>query len=162
MDVAKELRAGQIHEIRPRAHKMTDSCGPRAALRQLQVSDMSEIDRRCWVEKARLDAVLGGKQKSMKGLKSALACYVSFMSKCDFFRCYAIGSRTLCWAGAVFPSTTSYFPPSLRALLAWSVLFRSAGTLRNYFGFVKTGCMIAGVSTEVRYQPYCRAAVLIV
>jgi hypothetical protein len=62
----------------------------------------------------------------------------------------------------VFPSTTVYFPPSLRALLAWTVLFRSASTLRNYLGFVKSGCMIAGVSTEVRNLACCRAALVAV
>ena len=84
VDVAKELRLGQVDQLLPRSSKLADSCGPRAALRQLEACGMSECDRRVWVEKARLDAVMGGMQKSMKGLKSALACYVSFMSKCAF------------------------------------------------------------------------------
>lgn len=86
VDVARGLRAGQVDQILPRSSKLADSCGPRAALRQLKAGGLSESDKRCWVENARLDAVLGGMQKSMKGLKSALACYASFMSKCDLAR----------------------------------------------------------------------------
>ena len=44
-----------------------------------------------------------------------------------------------------------YFPPQLDTLLAWSTTFRSAGTLSNYLGYVKTGCLIVGASTEVGF-----------
>ena len=52
-------------------------------------------------------------------------------------------------AGKCFPRHGLPFPPSLPVLLAWSTLFRSHRTLTNYLGYVKTGCMLVGVSTEV-------------
>ena len=61
--------------------------------------------------------------------------------------------RVCVGAGTVYPGTTRFFPPSLNVLLAWSLLFRSGGTLRNYFAFVKTGCLVCGVSTEVFDHP---------
>ena len=47
----------------------------------------------------------------------------------------------------------TFFPPSLRMLLAWTTIFRSGGTLRNYLGYVKTGCIIVGVSTGASCKP---------
>jgi integrase len=37
----------------------------------------------------------------------------------------------------------------LEALLAWSTLFRSGGTLSNYLSFVRTACIICEVDTQV-------------
>ena len=51
--------------------------------------------------------------------------------------------------GKCFPRHGLPFPPSLPVLLAWSTLFRSHRTLTNYLGYVKTGCMLVGVCTEV-------------
>lgn len=48
----------------------------------------------------------------------------------------------------------NYWPPPLNALLAWSVLFRCKGTLCNYLGYVRTGCMIVGVSVQVGVACY--------
>ena len=55
----------------------------------------------------------------------------------------------MAFADTVFPNVKHYYPPRLDALLAWSVLFRSGGTLRNYLGYVKTGCIMAGADTKV-------------
>eukprot|EP00973_Karenia_brevis_P002444 329901-Karenia_brevis.AAC.1 len=52
-----------------------------------------------------------------------------------------------CVEGACFPGTTMIFPPSLRALLAWSTMFRCAATFQNYVGYVRTACLLAGVPT---------------
>ena len=43
------------------------------------------------------------------------------------------------------------WPPKLEVLLAWSRLFRCSGTLQNYLGYVKTGCMLVMAGTEVGY-----------
>ena len=58
-------------------------------------------------------------------------------------------SACMAFADTVFPNVKRYYPPRLDALLAWSVLFRSGGTLRNYLGYVKTGCIMAGADTKV-------------
>ena len=55
---------------------------------------------------------------------------------------------------AIDPGTMDYWPPPLNALLAWSVLFRCKGTLCNYLGYVRTGCMIVGVSVKVGVACY--------
>jgi hypothetical protein len=111
---------------------------------------MSSSERCTWVETARVEAILGSMRLSMKSLRSGLACYVAFVGRlillgawCGLCLCVAVPDATR-------PNTTMYFPPSLSTLLAWSVLFRSKGTLTNYFGYVKTGCMLVGVSTKVR------------
>eukprot|EP00973_Karenia_brevis_P032391 4465473-Karenia_brevis.AAC.1 len=38
-------------------------------------------------------------------------------------------------------------------LLAWSALFRNAGTFQNYLSFVRTGCMLVKAPTEVFKDP---------
>ena len=45
-----------------------------------------------------------------------------------------------------------FFPPRLKVLLAWTTMFRSGGTLRNYIGYVKTGCIIVGADTRARRE----------
>ena len=45
-----------------------------------------------------------------------------------------------------------FFPPRLKVLLAWTTMFRSGGTLRNYLGYVKTGCIIVEANTGVRRE----------
>jgi len=50
----------------------------------------------------------------------------------------------------VHHSDEPYLPPRTNVLLAWSTLFRSAGTWRNYSGYVKTCCIALGYSTKVR------------
>ena len=47
------------------------------------------------------------------------------------------------------PVHKKYFPPPLNLLLSWTTLFRSGQTLRNYLGYVQTGCLLAGVPTTV-------------
>ena len=77
---------------------------------------------------------------------SSRLCVRSFLCKREFDACSALS-----WpAGACYPEVQTFFPPSLEALLAWSVTFRSAGTLTNYLGYVRTRCMIVNVSTAVR------------
>ena len=56
-------------------------------------------------------------------------------------------------AGAVYPGCTTFFPPQLDALLAWSRLFRCKGTFDNYVSYVKTGCML--VKTDLKVSSVC-------
>ena len=53
--------------------------GPRGALCKLDLGSMSERERQVWIEKARLDAILGGVRLSMASLKSGLRCYIAFV-----------------------------------------------------------------------------------
>ena len=48
-----------------------------------------------------------------------------------------------------------YFPPTLDLLLSWTTMFRSGRTLRNYLGYVQTGCLLAGASTQVECVSAC-------
>ena len=47
------------------------------------------------------------------------------------------------------PELKRYFPPPLELLLAFAMDFRSPVTLKNYYGYIKTGCMLAGAPVEV-------------
>jgi hypothetical protein len=123
--------------------------GPRAALRKTLLSNCSQEERAAWVEKARLDALLGGMSRSMTSLRSGLRCYIAFVGALGVgIARHSMFLRDCALADACFPGTKKYFPPTLTALLAWSVLFRSGGTLRNYLGYVRTGCMVVGADTK--------------
>ena len=61
--------------------------------------------------------------------------------------CHCSGPLVL--ADQVAPNTRSYFPPKIDILLAWSTLFRSEGTLSNYLGYVRTGCLLVKAPTQV-------------
>jgi len=50
---------------------------------------------------------------------------------------------------SIHTGVKKYFPPKLEWLLAWSTLFRSEGTLGNYLGYVKTGCLLCKASVKV-------------
>ena len=51
---------------------------------------------------------------------------------------------------ALFPGKDSKLPPRLETLLAWSRLFRSGRTFRNYLGYVRTACLVTKQSVVVR------------
>ena len=123
--------------------------GPSVALKRTQLSSMSGFERDVWVQKARLEAILGSMSQSMASLRSGLRCYVAFIGIHVWGHGVGLLVASLRVADACFPGTKAYFPPSLNTLLAWSVLFRSGGTWRNYLGYVKTGCIIVNVDTQV-------------
>ena len=52
-------------------------------------------------------------------------------------------------AGVVNGPEGRLFPPSLDTLLAWCALFRHVGTLSNYLGYVKTGCLLVKADVAV-------------
>ena len=47
------------------------------------------------------------------------------------------------------PNAKYVLPPMLDDLLAWSIMFRSDGTLSNYLGHVKTACLLYNVAVTV-------------
>jgi hypothetical protein len=46
-----------------------------------------------------------------------------------------------------------YFPPQIGDILAWSTLFRFAGTWMNYLNYLKTGCMMVQAPSLVGIVP---------
>ena len=54
-----------------------------------------------------------------------------------------------CRADTWDPELKRYFPPPLELLLAFAMDFRSPVTLKNYYGYIKTGCMLAGAPVQV-------------
>ena len=80
--IIAELKAGNVDTLAPRpANKDGAARGPRAALKKLRIDEMTEYEKDFWLEKARIDAILGGARLSMKSLKSGLRCYVAFVGK---------------------------------------------------------------------------------
>ena len=59
---------------------------------------------------------------------------------------------------AVRPDDQPVLQPLQADILAWSAMFRHVGTLKNYLGLVKTGCLLVGVSTDVFSSPATRRA----
>ena len=128
------------------------SRGPLEALRHSGLHFKSKEERAKWTAEARLDAILGGCQASVGSVKSGLRCYLAFAGSYNWYSCCASSHLPFQLADALAcKSPKVYFPPQLDTLLAWSTTFRSAGTLSNYLGYVKTGCLIVGASTEVGF-----------
>ena len=133
-----------------RAVNMTaHGVGPTQATKRLRLAERTEDQRNTWIEEARLDAILGSTRLSLPSLRTGLRCYVSFVSKWHPKASMIHVCIIILVAGACYPECKTFFPPKLTTLLAWSTTFRSADTLRNYFGYVKTGCIIVGASLEV-------------
>jgi len=104
--------------------------GPRKALQRLQKKELDAGQKAMWMETARLDAILGSCCRSMPSVRSGIKMYLAFVDE-------------------TYEGPKKYFPPQLEWLLAWSTLFRSQGTLANYIGYVKTGCLIVKQSVKV-------------
>ena len=128
------------------------SRGPLEALRHSGLHFKSKEERAKWTAEARLDAILGGCQASVGSVKSGLRCYLAFAGSYNIIHVVHHSHFSFQLADAItckWPKV--YFPPQLDTLLAWSTTFRSAGTLSNYLGYVKTGCLLVGASTEVGF-----------
>ena len=110
--------------------RLVVNTGPRAMLKLLDVEEMGADVRLQWLEEARVNAVLGSCKHSLKSLRSGFSCFAAFARVAD-------------------PGCVNVIPPKLDLLLAWSTLFRSERTLGNYFGYVKTACLLYGVSVEI-------------
>ena len=107
-----------------------EGLGPRGALKRVMATVKSEEEKSAFVQRARLDAILGSCLASMPSVRSGVRCYLAF-------------------ADALGHKEGMYMPPHLDMLLTWSTLFRSVGTFSNYLGHVKTACLLIGVSTGV-------------
>lgn len=72
---AAEARA--IPVSRP-ARDIAAGLGPRAVLKRANLKEKSVEERRHWMEEARLDAILGQKESTLKSLRSGVSCYTAF------------------------------------------------------------------------------------
>lgn len=146
------VRLGLIDDLEDRPRNVTAAhAGPRAALQRLDLSGLSRAGRDRWAESARVDAILGSCRLTMKSVRSGMKCWIAFIGA--RLRCYAVysylSSSLLPLLDELRPGSKKYFPPRLEDLMAWSTLFRSAGTWANYCNYVKTGCLIVRASTDV-------------
>ena len=117
-----------------------------AAVAKFRSVERSLREREEWVEHARVKAILGGMRASLPAVKSGLRCYVAFVGTIVAPCCVCACALR---ADAISPGARTYFPPQLKVLLAWSVLFRCSGTFSNYLSYVKTGCLLVEGSVKV-------------
>ena len=113
-----------------------------------------------WLLEARLDAILGGSSRSHKSVRSGIRCWMGFVGKlpvCALLS-FGIASGAFLLIDRYDPVRKRYFPPPLELLLPWTTLFRSGGTLRNYLGYVQTGCLMVDVPTHVFQEPALKKA----
>jgi hypothetical protein len=131
------LRQGEVPDLKlNESGSVAGGGGPLWALRAFCFQDMSAVDKFMWLEKARVDSILGASRGSLPSVRSGIRCYLAFVT-------------------AVAPETPSFFPPQLQLLVAWSRLFRVRGVFSNYLGYVKTGCMLVKAPTEVWLRVSC-------
>ena len=118
--------------------------GPRRLIQQL-VERVPEIsDRETWAGQARAQAIVGSCPGSLDSARSGMRAWISF---------YRHGLKR----------TGQAFPPTIDDLLAFSRLFRHPGTFCNYVNYIRLGCELVGVSTEVfAHSALKRAKVAIV
>ena len=96
---------------------------PTAALNKLQIA--LEHDSRShaeWASDARIVAIMGSCCKSHKSFRSGINNWLKFAD-------VALGGRARA------------FPPTLDAILAWSLTHRCVGTWSNYVGHLRTACL---------------------
>ena len=101
--------------------------GPAKAARLLQIDNCNADE---WLRKARSAAIAGSCPRSQAELKAGVRAYCAFATKV---------SRLA-------------LPPSIDILLAWSTLFRSSRTFKNYLSHVRTACQLVGVDTGALYD----------
>ena len=113
--------------------------GPRKAAEALVADVAKGLDAEVWVAKARAEAVVLSAPHSLQSMRSGLRAWGHFAD-----RVLGAGGRHL--------------PPTEAGLVAWSRLFRCAGTYSNYVSYVGMACDIAGVSAAATRGPLVRRA----
>ena len=91
---------------------------------------MQGVECAAWVHEARIAAILGSCPRSSAELMSSVRAYAQFAIKVSRIE----------------------LPPSIDMLLAWSNLFRSSGTFKNYVTHLRTACQISGFGTDHLYD----------
>ena len=121
-----------------------------ATLRSLGVESLSESERLEWLEDTRLDAMLGATSKSQASVRSGVRLWMAFVgADCVVGQHVCVVQCINLCADKYDPLQKRYFPPPLHLLISWTTIFRNGGTLKNYLGYVKTGCMVFNKSVAV-------------
>ena len=124
--------------------------GPKATMIKLDCRLASESERNKWLEESRMDAILGASSRSHKSVRSGIRCWIAFVGMwAQCLVCLLLAVNCSC-TDQFDPDKKRYFPPPLDLLLSWTTLFRSGGTLRNYLGYLQTGCLMVDAPTQVR------------
>ena len=76
-----------------------------------------------WCRQAKIAAILGSCPKSRKSFASGIKHWISFAEQ-------VLGGRNMA------------FPPSLEGILVWSHTFRCVGTFANYYGYLRSACLV--------------------
>ena len=136
---------------------MAEGSTPLKALEIARKEGSTQEQRERFLANARQDAILGATAKSQKSVRSGVRCWMSFVG--PLLQAAALRFASMCclFSDTYDPLLRRYFPPPIRLLVPWTTLFRSPGTLQNYLGHVKTGCILAGKPIQVschtsRYQ----------
>ena len=125
--------------------------GPMATLKSLDTRNFGDFERLQWLEGTRLDAILGATSGSHKSVRSGVRHWMAFVGVYRVLRSMRGASvHVRSCADKYDPLLKRYFPPPLHLLLSWTTIFRSGDTLRNYLGYVKTGCMVFNKPVAVR------------
>ena len=109
-------------------HLQGSDKGPREAIRLL-LCGMEPGNIECWRERARLDALCGSSQRSLREVASAVRCWVAF------------AEPVLGLSGA------ACMPPPVDGLVQWSRVFAVKNTFRNYLGKLRLACEILRLPT---------------
>ena len=125
-----------------------------ATLKSLEAESLSNNERLKWLEDTRLDAMLGATSRSQNSVRSGVRLWMAFVGV-NGMSCMCLASVciSLC-ADKYDPLQKRYFPPPLHLLISWTTIFRNGDTLKNYLGYVKTGCMVCNKSVAVRCFVY--------
>ena len=136
----------QLDQKRP-PNSVSAGLGPRAAMQTLDLKLTSASDRVKWLEESRMDAILGACSRSHKSVRSGIRCWMAFVGKCCCRSVLQV--QSLAVPDRYDPVLKRYFPPPLHLLLSWTTMFRLGQTLRNYLGYVQTGCLMVDAPTQV-------------
>ena len=81
-----QIKSGKLDGLKSHAaiNLSADGNGPMVAMKRQEMGAMSNAQRAQWMEKARLDALLGGTRFSLNSLRSGLRCYIAFVGTCRF------------------------------------------------------------------------------
>lgn len=150
---------GQLSSIDLDTAPEVVAVGPRQASQMLALSLNEEKEREKWLEQARVQArawsrhwMLGtGVRLSVQAI--AGSCPRSRDSVVSGLRCWFEFARCI----LKLPASRA-LPPTRKGLLAWSNLFRHQRTFANYLSYVRFGCELTEVSTEVFDDPVLRRA----
>ena len=103
--------------------------GPQKAALALGAALANDAEANEWLASASKRSLLGSCPRSLPSVKSGITAFHAFCVRALHMR-------------------GEWLPPSTATLVAWSELFRSADTYRNYLGYVRFACVLMDLPTE--------------